>query len=220
MSADEYNKAEIISGRLTYSEITALVKFFQEAKGLDADGKAGPVTQLEIDKLLGPATNPPTLALALPLPTLLASGRRPIITSEFRPPDRPKHNGVDLFYHWQPGDRPDFIGDKGAAGKNADGSPKFVVPYGVFAIAAQDGIVQVAGNSTTGYRLWIDHGNGLRTGYFHLLDLHVSVGERVSVGQELGLVGDNPADNDGRHLHFELSPVDRYAPMDPAPYLS
>jgi len=41
----------------------------------------------------------------------------------------------------------------------------------------------------------------------------------VKTGNQIGLVGDNPIDNDGPHCHFELSPVDRYEPMDPTPYL-
>ncbi len=111
------------------------------------------------------------------------------------------------------------MGDHGAAGKKSDGSPKWVVPTGTLAIAAAAGVVQLAGDSATGHRVWVDHGNGYRTGYFHLLDLRVVVGARVVAGAALGLVGDNPADNDGRHLHFEVSPIDRYAPLDPEPFL-
>jgi hypothetical protein len=37
--------------------------------------------------------------------------------------------------------------------------------------------------------------------------------------QPLGLVGDNPADHDARHLHFELSPTATYSPIDPTPFL-
>ena len=222
MNATDFNKAELVSGRLTIEEITVLVREFQKAHALDPDGKAGTNTQAEIDKLLAPIAAIPTPAqfqLARPLPAL-AGGRFAMITSSFRPADRPDHNGVDLFYIWKPGDKPDFVGDKGCAGKKPDGTPKWVVPYGTYAVAAAPGIVQIAGNSATGYRLWIDHGNRLRTGYFHLLDLIVAVGERVELGQNLGRVGDNPKDHDGRHLHFELSPVDRYAPIDPEPYFN
>lgn len=220
-TAADYNHAEVISGRLTMDEIAELVRFFQAANGLAVDGKAGPLTQAAIDKLLpAPAPSPDHAVkfLANPLPIL--EGRKPAqITSGFGPRGGKQHNGVDLFYEWKENDRPDFVGDKGGATKRADGKPKWVVPYGISAIAAAPGRVQIAGNSKTGYRLWIDHGNGLRTGYFHLLDLKVAVGQDVVLGQALGLVGDNPADHDGRHLHFELSPVDRYAPIDPAPYL-
>ncbi len=94
-----------------------------------------------------------------------------------------------------------------------------MVPIGTLAIAAGPGCVTLAGDSPTGHRVWIDHGNGWRTGYFHLLDCRVGVGQVVGVGAALGLVGDNPSDHDGRHLHFELSSVDRYDPTDPALFL-
>ena len=212
--ADDFNRAEYEAGRLRIDHVTELVKAFQQEEGLEMDGMCGPATRSALEK----GTIPASIVLYSPLP-VLADGRKAQITSEFRPADRPNHDGVDFFYRWAPGDRPDFVGDKGCAGKNADGTPKWVVPYGAQALAANDGKVQLAGASPTGYRVWIDHGNGYRTGYFHLLNCNVKVGEVVKAGHILGSVGDNPKDHDGRHLHFELSPVDRYAPMDPAPYL-
>lgn len=221
MSPEEFVKNEITAGRLTFAEIVELVRQFQAEHGLLVDGKPGEVTQAALDKLMdarvAPASTSTKRFLSSPMPVL--AGREAQVTSEFRPKDRPNHNGCDWFYQWKKGDKPDFVGDRGCAGRSKTGEPKWVVPYETDALAAAAGIVQMAGNSPTGYRIWIDHGNGLRTGYFHLLGLKVSVGQAVSQGQPLGPVGDNPADNDGRHLHFELSPVDRYSPMDPVPYL-
>lgn len=216
--ADSYNHAELVAGRLTMAHITALVKYYQETSGLPDDGMFGPKTRSTVERFeLTRETRPVEPFLASPMPII---GRRAVITSGHHSvnPDRPDHNGCDFFYRWQPGDQPNFVGDKGGATKQKDGTPKWVVPYGVHAQAAAPGEVQIAGNSPTGYRLWIDHGNGWRTGYFHLLDLKVAVGQEVVRGQALGLVGDNPKDHDGRHLHFELSPVDRYAPVNPEPY--
>lgn len=214
MSAADFNAAQFAAGELTWARITELVRAWQASHGLAVDGMAGPTTIASIE-----AAERPKPFLACPLPAL-SDGRQATITSEFRPADRPNHDGIDWFYQWKTGDMPDFVGDRGAAGKNSDGSPRWVVPYGVCAIAAAAGKVTLAGNSPTGYRVWIEHGNGLRTGYFHLLDVRVTVGQAVAAGAQLGLVGDNPADHDGRHLHFELSPVDRYAPMDPVPYMA
>lgn len=222
--ATDYNQDRLLAGHLTQAHIAELVRFFQAHNLVDQalapDGMFGPLTAAALDKYLG-ATAKTGPVLRNPLPPLRSPGglRLAQITSAFRTPSRPNHNGVDLFYRWQLGDKPDFVGDKGAATKLPDGTPKWVVPYGTYALAAADGRVQIAGNSSTGYRVWIDHGNGWRTGYFHLLNLEVHVGDEVKQGQQLGLVGDNPADHDGRHLHFELSPVDRYAPVDPAPYM-
>lgn len=219
--ADEYNKAEYVAGRLTPKHITALVERFQNENGLTVDGFFGPDTRTRLDDLTeaDPIIAAPSFVLCWPLPAL-PDGREPYVTSSYKPKDRPNHVGIDLFYAWRKGDKPDFVGDKGCAGKKPDGTPKHVVPFGVDMIAPAEGQIQIAGNSKTGYRLWIDHGNGLRSGGFHLLDLKVAVGDTVKRGQRLGLVGDNPADHDGRHLHFELSPVDRYAPIDPMPYLT
>jgi murein DD-endopeptidase MepM/ murein hydrolase activator NlpD len=212
MTPADYNAAQLAAGKLTAGHVAELVRHWQASAGLEVDGMAGPVTIASIEASIRPAR-----FLGSPLP-LLPDGRRAAITSAFRPADRPNHDGVDLFYQWRPGDEPDFSGDKGAAGKTSDGRPKWVIPYGTLALAAAPGRVQIAGNSPTGYRVWIDHGNGLRTGYFHLLDVRVSVGQPIAAGTALGLVGDNPADHDGRHLHFELSPVGAYSPMDPTPY--
>lgn len=212
-SAPDYNASQISAGELTISHITELVRFWQLQHDLEADGKAGPMTLASLQPLL---TTQPFLRCPLPR---LADGRVAQVTSSFRPADRPNHAGQDWFFRWRAGDRPDFVGDKGCAGRNADGTPKWVIPYETLAIAAAPGRVTLAGSSPTGYRVWINHGNGLRTGYFHLLSVRVSVGQHVDAGTALGLVGDNPSDHDGRHLHFELSPVDRYEPMDPEPYL-
>ena len=208
LTAANYNTAQIAAGSLRPDHIVELVRHWQSTHGLPVDGMAGPRTLATIR----------SLSLACPLP-VLPGGRRATITSEFRPADRPNHNGVDFFYPWQPGDQPAFVGDKGCAGKTASGAPKWGVPYGTHALAAASGVVTLAGHSPTGYRVWIDHGGGLRTGYFHLLDCLVLIGQSVAVGANLGLVGDNPADHDGRHLHFELSSTEKYDPMDPAPFM-
>lgn len=213
-SADDYNAKQITSGTFTIEHVTELVRFWQvNHPPLEVDGMAGSMTLASMAGAVRPAP-----FLACPLPAL-ADGRRAVVTSSFRPADRPNHDGCDWFYPWAAGDKPDFVGDHGAAGRTPAGAPKWVVPTGTLALAAAPGTIQLADNSPTGYRAWIDHGNGWRTGYFHLLDLRAKVGDRVAVGAPVGLVGDNPADNDGRHLHFELSPVDRYEPTDPEPFL-
>src|SRR5690606_5760365 len=100
--ADTYNHNEIISGRLTMAEVTELVKFYQSAKGLTADGMAGPKTQRELEiavaiaRGLAPAVSPATFKLS-PMP-VLGDGRRAVLTSGFGPRGKTnkQHNGVDL----------------------------------------------------------------------------------------------------------------------------
>lgn len=215
-SADDYNAKQITTGQLTVQHITHLTRHWQATHPpLVVDGKAGPQTIASIDAAMHPTTTP---FLHTPLPRL-ADGRVAEVTSEFRPPDRPDHDGVDLFYRWKSGDKPDFVGDHGCAGRNPDGTPKWVVPYGTPAVAAAAGVVTEASNSGTGHNVWVDHGNGWRTCSRHLLDTMVRVGDHVAVGTPLGRVGDNPSDNDGCHLHFELSPVGSYEPTDPVPFM-
>ena len=239
MTAAEYIEQELRAGRLRYKHIQALTLYFQAGFAMmDArDGLPGPDTRKKLEEMLPDVfapSGPQALVslgrwLKLPLPLLpgkaTPQARIPKVTSGFRPADRHDHNGLDFFYRWEVGDEPKFVGDGGCEGRLADGSPKWVVPYGISALSAAAGVVTVAGPSATGYRCWIDHGNGWRTGYFHLESLYVKSGQRVEGGTNLGLVGHNPSLKDGkpvadgRHLHFELSPVDKYAPVDPEPSL-
>jgi murein DD-endopeptidase MepM/ murein hydrolase activator NlpD len=224
MTPEQYIKDAMADGRLTLRHIEALTRYFQDHAGTKVDGMPGPFTMGVLERVMPAffAPKEPGKFLSLPLPTIRgASGaRKPKVTSSFRPADRPNHDGWDWFYRWEDGDKPAFVGDGGCEGKNADGSPKWVVPYGTYAHAAAPGVVQVAGPSPTGYRVWVNHGNGLRTGYFHLSNVVVKQGDTISAYTALGLVGHNPSGGaDGNHLHFEVSPVEKYEPLDPAKYM-
>lgn len=59
------------------------------------------------------------------------------------------------------------------------------------------------GDASYGNFIKIDHGNGWFTLYAHLDTVNVKVGDKVSKGQVLGLMG-NTGNAYGAHLHFEV----------------
>lgn len=93
-----------------------------------------------------------------------------------------------------------------------------VEPFGSPIYAADDGIVALVGNTSTGYGTYvvIAHSGGLDTLYGHLSAALVKVGQLVNQGQPVGLEG-STGNSTGAHLHFELRINQK--PVDPAPYL-
>jgi murein DD-endopeptidase MepM/ murein hydrolase activator NlpD len=72
--------------------------------------------------------------------------------------------------------------------------------------AASSGFVEYAGwNGSYGNFILIDHGNGVETGYAHVVagGTLVSNGESVVVGQNIGRIGSTGLST-GCHLHFEV----------------
>jgi murein DD-endopeptidase MepM/ murein hydrolase activator NlpD len=71
-------------------------------------------------------------------------------------------------------------------------------------LAAADGIV-IAAEHTPDYGniVKINHGSGLETRYAHASQMLVKVGERVTKGQRVALVG-NTGRSTGPHLHYEI----------------
>ncbi len=60
------------------------------------------------------------------------------------------------------------------------------------------GPLQIRGNAVV-----IDHGLGLYSGYAHLSDFQVTVGQRIAGGQVIGSAG-NSGRSSGAHLHWEV----------------
>ncbi|HEU5206889.1 MAG TPA: peptidoglycan DD-metalloendopeptidase family protein [Gaiellaceae bacterium] len=89
--------------------------------------------------------------------------------------------------------------------------------YGTPNRAAAAGTVIYAGwLGGYGNLVVVDHGNGLSTAYAHASAILVSVGQSVSQGQTVSLVG-STGNSSGPHLHFEVR-VNGVA-VDPLPYL-
>ena len=68
--------------------------------------------------------------------------------------------------------------------------------------AANRGVVALVDNFfLAGNVVYIDHGAGLVTGYFHLTQAMVAVGDTVERGQQIGIVGSTGRVT-GPHLHW------------------
>jgi len=68
--------------------------------------------------------------------------------------------------------------------------------------AAARGVVALVGNFyLAGHAVYLDHGGGLVTGYFHLSRVDVAVGDTVGAGQVIGAVGRSGRVT-GPHLHW------------------
>lgn len=92
-------------------------------------------------------------------------------------------------------------------------------PQGTTVVAADEGIVAVAGWSGVGYGNYIviRHGDSFVTLYAHLSRIDVSQGDYVSRGQQIGAVG-STGRSTGPHLHFEISTGGRsYNPLQYLP---
>jgi murein DD-endopeptidase MepM/ murein hydrolase activator NlpD len=82
---------------------------------------------------------------------------------------------------------------------------------------AAPGKVTIAGRQRGyGNVVYVDHGNGLSTRYGHLSEIDVSVGQAVTRGQVIGLVG-STGRSTGPHLHYEVRINNQ--PVDPRQYL-
>jgi murein DD-endopeptidase MepM/ murein hydrolase activator NlpD len=90
-------------------------------------------------------------------------------------------------------------------------------PKGTLATAAAGGIVSFAGTqSGYGNIVVIEHPGGTSTAYAHLSKISVVVGQLVTQGQEIGLVG-STGRSTGPHLHFEIR--ENGHAVDPLPRL-
>jgi hypothetical protein len=74
----------------------------------------------------------------------------------------------------------------------------------VVVAAASGTVARVENLGNTSYGRWIElnHGNGYRTRYAHLLQQDVTVGMTVKRGQRIGLLG-TTGGSTGPHLHYE-----------------
>lgn len=148
------------------------------------------------------------------------NGRVPMISDGFNSPRPgvPRHGGVDIMFAR-------LSADAYKAG-SPNASKLFVMPDGLTALAASDGVVRSAMQTPHGFAVVLDHGAKLATFYTHLEKLLISPAapgksnEHVRAGQPIGIIGASPLDAEHlKHLHFEVwlgGPNDR---IDPEPLM-
>ena len=89
--------------------------------------------------------------------------------------------------------------------------------YGTPVMVAASGTVTIAGRQRGyGNVIYVDHGAGLTTRYGHLSEIDVKIGQTVTRGQTIGLVG-STGRSTGPHLHYEVRINNQ--PVDPRQYL-
>ncbi len=217
MSSEKFNHDEYAAGRLTDRMLVELVESYQRTHNLQVDGYAGANTQAALKKAIDGPFNGSGKVWPL---ALLPDGREPIITSGFytENPSRPTHMGVDIFYKWIDTDPNVPTGDGGAIKVN--GKRRWWIPLNTRAVAVHKGEIQESSPIGTGWRVWLDLGNGERAGYMHgKNNLIVKKGDVVNAGDPIIFVGHNPKVRDSAHLHFEISDWEAYRPKNPRLWL-
>jgi len=136
----------------------------------------------------------PALAVAAPAPP------PPAPAEEDDPP--PSESSSGLIWPFS-GNISSYFGDgRNHAGIDIDGYGR----EGAGVVAAHSGTVVFAGgDSCCGYGLYVDvrASDGLVTRYAHLARISVSLGQSVSQGQTVGIIG-STGNAQGTHLHFEV----------------
>ena len=93
--------------------------------------------------------------------------------------------------------------------------------YGEPVEAAAAGVVVFSGwkNNGGGYQVWLSHGSGLYTAYYHMSAVIVGIGQSVGRGQQVGRLGMTGWAT-GPHCHFEvwIGPVDEGYRVNPLTY--
>jgi murein DD-endopeptidase MepM/ murein hydrolase activator NlpD len=101
------------------------------------------------------------------------------------------------------------VGDFGTTRKEGDITLRHLgvdldAPVGTLIYAINDGIVKFTKNLITyGKTIIIDHGFGIYSLYLHLSEFKVVVGDKVSRGEVIGLIG-NTGYSLGPHLHLSI----------------
>ena len=90
-------------------------------------------------------------------------------------------------------------------------------PKGTDIVATRSGkVIATSYDSSSGYYVTLDHGDGFTSKYLHLTHYTVKVGQSVTAGQKIGEMGSTGAST-GSHLHFSILYKGTY--VNPALYI-
>jgi murein DD-endopeptidase MepM/ murein hydrolase activator NlpD len=85
--------------------------------------------------------------------------------------------------------------------------------------ACLDGVVLYTSfNDQDGYTVILSHQNNITSVYKHAQKVMVEIGQSISAGESIAIVGNTGERSTGPHLHFEL--WSSLGPLDPLDYLS
>ena len=151
-------------------------------------GIAYPVSQTQAINAISQQTKAQIAGLEMTLDQIMA-----------RPQGWPINHEAEITSHF--GVRPNPFG----AGnyefhKGLDFAAKFSSPV---LVTAPGTVVEAGPLGANGNLIVVDHGYGYRTGYAHLSQILVKVGELVKAGQTIGLLG-NTGRSTGPHLHYAV----------------
>jgi murein DD-endopeptidase MepM/ murein hydrolase activator NlpD len=146
-----------------------------QANPSPADLKRNERERILLAKIFSRREAPPTFSLPLGKPA--------------NPLPEGKSFGVDRIFNGKPAVQPHMGSD-------------YAVPANAPVLAAADGTVVLAQDLFyPGNAVFIDHGDGLVSMYFHLSEIDVQAGQEVRMGDKLGLVG-TTGRSTGPHLFF------------------
>ncbi|WP_436772220.1 LysM peptidoglycan-binding domain-containing M23 family metallopeptidase [Yinghuangia sp. YIM S09857] len=119
-----------------------------------------------------------------------------------------------------PGAASGSYGRSGSMWSNGHTGEDFRASAGTKVSAVTSGTVVSAGwGGAYGNEVVIKHADGRYTQYGHMSKISVSVGQKVSTGQQVGLVG-STGNSTGPHLHFEVRTGPNYgSDINPLAYL-
>ncbi|NUU22911.1 MAG: peptidoglycan DD-metalloendopeptidase family protein [Streptomycetaceae bacterium] len=111
-------------------------------------------------------------------------------------------------------------GQSGSLWSHGHTGEDFTAPSGTSVKAVTTGTIVSAGwGGAYGNEVVIKHPDGKYTQYGHLSSISVSVGQKVSTGQQIGLSG-STGNSTGPHLHFEVRTGPSYgSDINPITYL-